>query len=206
MKLKLLLMVASILPLFGDEGPPQTVTIEGRSPATLTNLDYMWFRPGFGCDILNYHLFEYTDRHPDRVKFEGDDEVATIEGFFDYLATVSPIFVSGFGGDKYSLIFFRGAILTPWGDEILFLIDRNKDGYLTAFGDRRSVNEVSDPWKKEGFKYTKAVGITLKKRPSFMGEGKSVIVSLNDNDYSRLNESILPQKNDPQQDARGNRR
>ncbi len=154
--------------------------------------------------MLNYYLFDYTDKHPDRVKFAGDDEVVTVEGFFEYLASKSPIFVSGFGGDQYSLIFFHGSIFTPWGDEIFFLIDRDKDGYLTAFGDRRSVNHFAEPWKMEGFKYTKAVGITLKKRPSFfMGEGNSVTVPLNDNDYTQHKESVLPQKKAEEQDDGG---
>ncbi len=46
----------------------------------------------------------------------------------------------------------------------------------------------------EGFKYTNAVGITMKKRPNFMGESASEIVPLNDNDYSRLKESASATK------------
>jgi len=196
MKIKLILLLACALQVSGEERPPQIVTLEGQSPVILTSLDYMWSRPGHGCGLLNFYLFEYTDKHPDRIKFSGDDEVATIEGFYEYLLTKSPIFVRGLDEDtnKYSLIFFRGAILTPWGDEIVFLVDRDKDGYLTAFGDRRSVNHQADPWKVEGFKYSKAVGITLKRRPKFMGGDGSVTVPLDDNEYSRLKDSILPNK------------
>jgi hypothetical protein len=193
MKYKLPILIGMMLPVFGGEKPPQTVSLVGKSKAALTNLDYMWFRPVSGCDILNYHLFEYTNRHPERVKFPDGSEVASVEGFVDYLASRSPIFVSGMEDGKYSLIFFRGAILTPWGDEIFFLIDRDGDGYLSGFDEHRSVNHFADPWKMEGFKYTKAVGITMKKRPAFMGEGASVIVPLNDNDFDRLKESVFPQ-------------
>jgi hypothetical protein len=200
---KLLIFIGAILPVFAEEKPPQTVTLDKKSPSALLDLNYTWFNPVAGCDLLNYHLFDYTDRHPDRVKFSDDSEVASIEGFVDYLATKSPIFVRGMDGAKYSLIFFREGILTPWGDEIIFLIDRNSDGYLKAFGEQRSVNHFADPWKMEGFKYTKAVGITMKKRPSFMGEGASVIVPLNDNDYTRLKESVLPQNQEAEQGGTG---
>jgi hypothetical protein len=203
MKYKLLILLGMILPAVGDEKPPQTVSLVGKNKAALTNLDYMWSRPVSGCDILNYHLFDYTSRHPERVKFTDDSEVASVEGFVDYLASRSPIFVSGMDAGKYCLIFFRGAILTPWGDEIFFLLDRDGDGYLSAFGERRSVNHFADPWKMEGFKYTKAVGITLKKRPSFMGDGASVIVPLNDNDFTRLKESVLPQNEEAEQGGGG---
>lgn len=199
MKCRLLVLFGAILPIFGEETPPQTVPLSGKSPSVLLDLNYAWFKPVAGCDLLNYHLFNYTDQHPDRVKFSDDSEVASIEGFVAYLASKSQILVRGMEGAKYSLIFFRGAVLTPWGDEIYFLIDRNGDGYLSAFGERRSVNHFADPWKMEGFKYTKAVGITMKKRPVFMGEGASVIVPLNDNDYARLKQSVLPQNEEAEQ-------
>lgn len=198
MKYKLLVLFGAILPVFGEENPPQTVSLDGKNPSALLDLNYTWFNPVAGCDLLNYHLFDYTERHPDRVKFPDDSEVASIEGFVDYLASKSPILVQGMNGVKYSLIFFRGAILTPWGDEIIFLVDRDGDGYLSAFEERRSVNHFADPWKMEGFKYAKAVGITMKKRPTFMGEGATVIVPLNDNDYTRLKESVLPQNIEPE--------
>jgi len=194
MKYKLLVLIAAILPVFGEEKPPQTVSLDEKTSSALLDLNYSWFNPVAGCDILNYHLFDYTNKHPERVKFSDDSEVASIEGFVDYLATKSPIFVRGMEDGKYCLIFFRGAILTPWGDEIFFLVDRDSDGYLSGFGQRRSVNHFADPWKMEGFKYTKAVGITMKKRPAFMEDGASVIVPLNDNDYTRLKESVLPQE------------
>ena len=88
MKYKLLILLGMILPAFGDEKPPQTVSLVGKSKAALTNLDYMWSRPVSGCDILNYHLFDYTIRHPERVKFTDDSEVASVEGFVDFLGSV----------------------------------------------------------------------------------------------------------------------
>jgi hypothetical protein len=156
-------------------------------------LSRVWFNPGGGgCDIVAYHLFAYTEQHPDRVKYVGDDDVATVEGFVDYLATKTPLIVKDDDGYVVScLIFLNGTVYTPWGQEIILLVGRKKDGYLHAFGERRSVNGFADPWQQEGFKYSKAVGITVKARPDFIETGSSVILPLNDNDYNRLKEIVF---------------
>jgi hypothetical protein len=153
----------------------------------------VWFNPGgAGCDIVAYHLFEYTERHPERVKYAGDDDVAAVEGFVDYLATRTPIIVKDDDGYVVScLIFFNGAVYTPWGQEVVLLVSRTNDGYLRAFGERRSVNGYADPWQQKGFKYSKAVGITLKARPDFIEAAASLILPLNDNDYTRLKDIVL---------------
>ena len=116
----------------------------------------LWNQSGLGCGKVNYHLFSYTEKHPERVKFTGEDEVANVEGFVDYLAAISPITARwGENGITFSLLLHEGKLLTPWGDEILFLVDRNMDGYLSAFGAKCSVNHFADPWKLEGFESQK---------------------------------------------------
>lgn len=156
----------------------------------------IWSNSSGGCGKVNYHLYAYTEKHPERVKFAGEDEVATVEGFVDYLAAISPITARwGENGITFSLLLHEGKLLAPWGDEIFFLIDRNKDGYLSAFGATCSVNHFADPWKMEGFQYSKAVGIALRKTPDFFqgGEG-ATILPLNDNDYVRLKDLVsMPQ-------------
>jgi|GEM_PF-4557551 len=156
----------------------------------------VWSQSGVGIGKVNYHLFAYTEKHPERVKFAGEDEVANVEGFVEYLAGISPITVRFTdNGIPFSLLFYEGKLLTPWGDEIFFLVDRNKDRYLSAFGVKCSVNHFADPWKLEGFNYSKAVGIALHKGPAFLqGEGGPTILALNDNDYIRLKDLVpMPQ-------------
>ena len=111
----------------------------------------------------------------------------------DYLAAKGPIPV--FDGDETtaSFIISRGAVLTPWGQEIVFLVDRKKNGYLTAFGGKTSVNGMDDPSKVEGFKYSKAVGITLKTRPDFI-DAESLIITLDDNTFNKVKDSVLKRK------------
>ena len=174
------------------ESIPQTVVL--RSGGNQKQyLQRVWSNPGGGgCDIVAYYLFDYTERYPERVKHAGDDDVATVEGFVDYLATKSPIIVRDDDGYVVScLIFLNGAVYTPWGQEIVFLVGRGTDGYLRGFGERRSMNGYADPWQQKDFKYSKAVGITLKSRPEFIEPGASVILPLNDNDYTRLKEIVL---------------
>ena len=156
----------------------------------------LWSQSGVGCGKVNYHLYAYTEKHPERVKFAGEDEVANVEGFVDYLASISPITVRwGENGTTFSLLFYEGKLLTPWGDEVFFLIDRNKDGYLSAFGEKCSVNHYADPWKLEGFQYSKAVGIALRKAPDFFQSREgATILPLNNNDYMRLKDLVpMPQ-------------
>ena len=148
----------------------------------------MWSPSGLGCGKLNYLLYAYTGQYPERVKFAGEDEVANVEGFVDYLAAISPVTVRvRENGPAYSLGFYEGKLFTPWGDEIYFLFDRNKDGYLSAFGVRQSVNHFADPWELKGFQYSKAVGIALRKTPAFFeaGGGAPSIMPLNDNDHKK---------------------
>jgi hypothetical protein len=187
MRLSLLILLGSLLSSAGQHPSPQTAV--PRTDLTLA-FNGLWFNPRAGCDKLNYHLFSYTEKHPDRVTFTGEDEVANIKGFVDHLAAISPIIVLDHVGTPFSLLFFNGKILTPWGDEIIFVVDRNKDGYLSAFGEKRSVNHYADPWKLEGFSYTKAVGITILKKPGFFQQGSSSIVPLNDNEYTRLKDLV----------------
>lgn len=174
---------------------PQTVVprAEGNQRHYLRRV---WFNPGGnGCDIVAYHLFAYTDQHPERVKYSGDDDVATVEGFADYLATKTPIIVKDDDGYIVAcLLFSNGAVYTPWGQEIVFLVGRKKDGYLQAFGERRSVNGDVDPSQQQGFKYSKAVGITLKTRPDFIEPGAAMILPLNDNDYTRLKDIVFAER------------
>lgn len=187
MKFPPLFFLGSLTSLIAQAPPPQTAV--PREDLILA-FKGLWANPHAGCDKLNYHLFSYTDKHPERVKFPGEDEVANVEGFVDYLTAISPITVLDNDRKPFSLLFYNGKILTPWGDEIIFLIDRDKDGFLSAFGEKRSVNHYADPWKLEGFTYTKAVGITLLKRPVFFEKGGSLIVPLNDNEYTRLNDLV----------------
>ena len=183
----LLLLLGSLLSSAAQDPSPQTaVPRKDLFPA----YSGLWFNPMAGCDKLNYHLFSYTEKHPELVKFPGEDEVANVEGFVDYLAAISPITVLDYDSTPFSLLFFNGKILTPWGDEIIFVVDRNKYGFLSAFGEKRSVNHYADPWKLEGFTYTKAVGITLLKMPAFLQQGSSLIVPLNDNEYTRLKDLV----------------
>lgn len=151
-----------------------------------------WFNPGEGCDILNYMLFEYTDEHPDKVKYIDESERVEVEGFTEYLAERCPIKISDYETQISFIRVVDGQVLIPTGQPVVFLIDRNGDGYLQAFGQKRSVNHFADPWKLDGFSYKKAVGITLEKKPDFIkDDGGSRIVSLNDNDYHRLREITL---------------
>ena len=171
--------------------PPQTAIPRSEIKRQLHG---MWVNGVYGCDVLNYYLFDYTDQHPESVRFLGGDDVATVDGFVEYLASKSTIIVKDEDGNKACLVFFHGAVLTPWGQEIVFLVDRKKDGYLSAFGERASVNEYLDPWKKGGFKYSKAVGITLKSRPDFIQAHERLLVPLNDEDYNRLKDTVLKRK------------
>ncbi|MGE9267961.1 MAG: hypothetical protein ACQKBY_07675 [Verrucomicrobiales bacterium] len=125
------------------------------------------------------------------MKYIDDSERVEVEGFLDFVRLLSPIAVHDDGGRRSALIIFKNQILNPTGQPIHFLVDRNGDGYLEAFGEKRSVNHFDDPWKKEGFSYKKAVGTTLEKRPEFIEKGSSIIVSLNDNDYTRLRAQAL---------------
>lgn len=185
----LLAITCALLPLsiFAQDTP------QAATPGKLNRFhaESVWFNPISGCDVLNYLLFEYTDKHPKRVKYIDDSERAEVEGFLDFLRLLSPIAVHDHDGRRSALIFFEDEILTPTGQPIHFLVDRNGDGYLEAFGEKRSVNHFADPWKMEGFSYKKAVGITLEKRPKFIEKGASIIVSLNDNDYTRLRSHAL---------------
>ena len=189
MKRIIALVLASAAAFAADA--PQTII---PRPEIKSKVSRMWFNPISGCDILNYHLFDYTNRHPERVKYTGDDDVVTVDGFIEYLVSKSPFPVREDDGMTAALIFFDGRIFTPWGQEIVFLVDRKKDGYLTAFGERASVNEYADPWKKEGFKYSKAVGITLKSRPDFVDPGGRLLIPLNDNEFNRLKDMVLRSK------------
>ena len=115
-----------------QNSPPQSV--EPRKDLN-QELRWLWSPSGLGCGKLNYLLYAYTGQYPERVKFAGEDEVANVEGFVDYLAAISPVTVRvRENGTDYSLGFYEGKLFTPWGDEIYFLFDRNKDGYLSAFG------------------------------------------------------------------------
>jgi hypothetical protein len=192
-------IICILLPLcsFGQD-IPQT-TVPGKS--NRFHSKSIWYNPASGCDVINYLLFEYTNKHPDRVKYLDDSERVEVAGFFDFIKLLSPITVSDHNNRKNALIFFKGKILTPTGQPIHLLIDRNGDGYLEAFGEKKSVNHFADPWKKEGFTYKKAVGITLEKRPDFIEKGSSIIVSLNDNDYTRLKGHALRKYNIEQVEA-----
>ena len=170
---------------------------QGQSPQTVVPrkdnlaLRELWSSSGACCGKVNYHLYAYTQRHPERVKFTSDDEIANVEGFVDYLAAISPITVRwGENSNTDSLIFHEGKLYTPWGDEIFFLVDRDKDGFLSAFGVKCSINGYADPLKLEGFKYSKAVGIALRKAPDFFPTEGGTILPLNDNDYTRLKDLV----------------
>ena len=182
MKIIITLLLTCGITLAADISP-QTVI---PRPEIMQQLHGMWFNDVYGCDIVAYFLFDYTDQHPDRVRYSGDDDVATVDGFVEYLQSKSPIIVSDADGHKACLVFYNGAVFTPWGQEIIFLIGRKTDGYLNAFGERASINEYFDPWQKHGFKYSKAVGITLKSRPSFVKASEHLLLPLNDEDYNRL--------------------
>ena len=189
MKIPLLLLLGSLMSSSAQSPSPQTIVPREDLKAALRGL---WSQSGVSCGKVNYDLYAYTEKHPERVKFAGEDEVAHVEGFVDYLASMSPITVPwAENGITVSLLFHEGKLLTPWGDEIFFLIDRNKDGYLTAFGEKCSVNHFADPWKLEGFQYSKAVGMALRKAPDFFQSGEgATILSLNDNDYMRLKDLV----------------
>ena len=185
MKIPLLLLLGSLMSSSAQNPSPQSVV-----PRKDLNqeLRWLWSPSGLGCGKLNYHLYAYTGQYPERVKFAGEDEVANVEGFVDYLAAISPVTVRvRENGTTFSLGFYEGKLFTPWGDEIYFLFDRNKDGYLSAFGAKKSVNHFADPWELKGFQYSKAVGIALRKTPAFFetGGGAPSIMPLNDNDHKK---------------------
>lgn len=193
MRTPLFLLLGTLMSSSAQVQSPKSIVPREDLKAELRGL---WSQSGVSCGKVNYHLYTYTEKHPERVKFAGEDEVANVEGFVDYLASMSPITVLwAENGIKASLLFHEGKLLTPWGDEIFFLIDRNKDGYLTAFGEKCSVNHFADPWKFEGFQYSKAVGMALRKAPDFFQSGEgATILPLNDNDYTRLKDLVpMPQ-------------
>ena len=116
MKIPLLLLLGSLMSSSAQSPSPQTIVPREDLKAALRGL---WSQSGVSCGKVNYDLYAYTEKHPERVKFAGEDEVANVEGFVDYLASMSPITAPwAENGITVSLLFHEGKLLTPWGNAV----------------------------------------------------------------------------------------
>jgi hypothetical protein len=144
--------------------------------------------------VLRYAL-NYYELHPDRFHRTGVADEVRIEGFADYIRSLSPTLTwknlpPRQWNDSSDPVRVDGTeILAPWGSPIVFLLDTSGSGYITTLdGGKRSVNEYQDPKQKPHFSYHVAVGMTTRDKRHFLSgaygfDDAAPVAVLNDDDY-----------------------
>jgi hypothetical protein len=154
-----------------------------------------WFQ---SSQMLNHLLMKYLREHPEGISWPGEDEQIDSKNFIEYLRPAAPLSYQAYE-KTYRIQVTDQGVLTPWGDPILFGVDRDGDGYVAFAGKRGSVKAgYADPWADGGFFYESAVGcLPAAIPPAIFESGANYLITLNDQDFRRLfdyRESTLKRK------------
>jgi hypothetical protein len=144
---------------------------------------------------LLYYLMTYYNLHPDRFHTTGDADVVKVDGFSDYLHSLTPPLTwvncdpRTFQDSSDPIVIKGDQILAPWGSPILFLLDTSGDGFIKTPTQKVTVNEYEDPWQRPHFNYKVAVGITTNDKPGFLTgkygfDSTAPLTVLNDADFT----------------------
>ncbi len=145
-----------------------------------------WFQ---SAQMLNHLLFKFLQDHPEAISWPGKDEQIDGEPFRKYLSQQGSLRYSAFGR-RYSIDVTNKEVLTPWGDPVLFGVDRDGDGYISFAGKRGSLKAGhANPWADGGFYYKAGVGVLPTGIPEeIFDPGATYMTTLNDNEFRRLYE------------------
>jgi len=128
----LTLFLALILP--GTTFVQAVVFHAGYTPAA------EWTSGPGGADRLNYWLRDYVSEHPSSVSYpDPNSEEVVVDGFLDYVRENVSLVVHDRDGRSRKMQIRSDGIYTTWGARIRFAIDRNRDGYIDAGGQRIGV-------------------------------------------------------------------
>ena len=125
----------------------------------LYSLDVAHDRENESDGILNvvaYNLLEYHRLYPDRFHYIGTDETVTADGFTAWLRQRGP--AANPQGWLIQLRFRDDQIIDPWGNPLVFALDRNHDDVIDFRGYEVSISGVDPPFAN-GFNYTDAVAV-----------------------------------------------
>lgn len=149
------------------------------------------------ADQMNKLLLEYYYHHPNNFEYLGQDDQVDVEGFVDFVKSKQPLVAYGADGETDPIVIHGNAILSPVGEPLVFLLDRNHDGYLRYRDLKGTVNNFADPWTKNGydgakvFGYSCAVGTVIRACPQYLNDEAAkqpfYILPLNSTDYEFSN-------------------
>jgi hypothetical protein len=75
---------------------------------------------------LNYMVAQYYLQHPERFRFPHEDDEAEADGLLDSIRLPEP--------NNSGFRFCDGKLYSPWGDEVVIVVDHNRDYRLKARG------------------------------------------------------------------------
>ncbi len=107
-------------------------------------------------DSLLIVLMTYYRLHPERFHSTGEEDFVSVDGFTDYVRSISPALTwSGLDPQRFQIHSDKiktreDTILTPWGAPIRFLLNTNGDYYVKIPDGKAGIDEVNDPWRKHG--------------------------------------------------------
>jgi hypothetical protein len=76
--------------------------------------------------LLNSMVAQYYLQHPERFRFPRGDDETEADGLLDFIRLPEP--------NNSGFRFHNGHLFSPWGDEVVIVVDRNSDSRLEARG------------------------------------------------------------------------
>jgi len=106
-------------------------------------------------EILALELIQFLKSHPESYTYIGKAETIKLRGFDEYLINTD-----------IAHMVDRGAVVCPWGEEVTFALDRNKDGFIEFLNQKKAVRGVN-PENKENLHYAVSVSLSHQVQTSF---------------------------------------
>ncbi len=106
-------------------------------------------------NVLAKNLIEYHRLYPERFHYISTDETVHVDGFGAWIHERGPA-ANLWPGMHFD--YRADDLVDPWGEPMVFALDRNHDGYIDFLGYHLSVSHVEPPFSG-GFSYSVAVAV-----------------------------------------------
>lgn len=100
-------------------------------------------------ELLATHLINFLKAQPKCYSFTGEAETISLRGFNEYLLKT-----------ELAHMVTNGKVVCPWGKEVTFALDRNKDGFIEFLNQKKHIRGVN-PENPNTLRYDFAVSVSL---------------------------------------------